>query len=104
MNKEKITPVTEDELDNIDVTITTDEGEISCKLLSIFTVSGKDYCAVLPRDSQGRENADGEVYLYRYLEDTEGIPSVEYIADDEEYEAVADRFDEILDEELFDSM
>jgi hypothetical protein len=29
---------------------------------------------------------------------------VEYIDDQEEYEAAADRFDEMMDEELFDSM
>ena len=44
------------------------------------------------------------MYLYRYYEDENGLPSVEYIDDPDEYEAAADRFDELLDEEMFEEM
>ena len=53
---------------------------------------------------KGEPNEDGEVFIYRYFEDEEGNPSLDNIQDDDEYEAVADRFDELLDEEEFDSM
>ena len=41
---------------------------------------------------------------FTYFEDNDGNPSLENIQDDDEYEAVADRFDELLDEEAFDDM
>jgi uncharacterized protein YrzB (UPF0473 family) len=101
---EKATPVTEEEMDDIRVTLDLDEGEVECRILSIFEAAKKDYIALLPLDEDGNDNPNGDVYLYRYYEDEEGLPSVEYIDDPEEYEAAADRFDEMMDEELFDSM
>lgn len=102
--KEKITPVTEDEMDDIRVTLDTEEGEIVCRILTIFDVDGQDYIALLPLDENDNDNEEGAVYLYRYAEDEEGLPSVEYIADEEEYEAAADRYDELLDEAFYDSL
>ena len=103
--KEKVTPVREDEADNIRVTIEMDDGEsVECLILTILTVAKKDYVALLPLDENDQPNEQGEVYLYRYLEDEEGIPSIDNIYDDEEYEAVFDAFDEWQDAELFDSM
>ena len=52
----------------------------------------------------GEENEEGEVFIYRYSEDSEGNPSLDNIEDDEEYEAVSDRFDELLDEAAFEEM
>ena len=101
---EKITPVTEDEIDDIRVTLDTEEGEIVCRILTIFEVDSRDYIALLPLDKNGTDNADGDVYLYRYAEDENGLPSVEYIADEDEYEAAADRYDELLDEAFYDSI
>lgn len=102
--KELITPVTEDEIDDIRVTIDTDEGEIVCRILTIFEVDSQDYIALMPLDDKDHDNAEGEVYLYRYFEDEQGLPSVEYIADEDEYEAAADRYDELLDEAFYDSL
>ena len=105
MSKENnITPVTEDEIDDIRVTLELEDGEVECRILTIFDADDNDYIALLPLDDKGEDNADGEVYLYRYFEDEEGLPSVEYIDDPEEYEIAADRFDELLDEELYDSI
>ena len=55
-------------------------------------------------DENGEENEAGEVFIYRYSEDSEGNPSLDNIEDDEEYEAVSDRFDELLDEAAFEEM
>ena len=101
---EKITPVTEDEIDDIRVSLDTDEGSIECRILTIFEVDDQDYIALLPLDEKGNDNANGDVFLYGYAEDEQGLPSLRYIDDDEEYEAVADRYDELLDEAFYDSI
>ena len=103
-DNEKSTPVTEEEMDDIRVTLDLDDGEVECRILTIFDMGDQDYIALMPLDEKGNDNANGDVYIYRYFEDEKGLPSVEFIEDTEEYEAVADRFDELLDEELFDSM
>ncbi|MCR5000538.1 MAG: DUF1292 domain-containing protein [Lachnospiraceae bacterium] len=76
---------------------------VNCAVITILEVDEKDYIVLLPLDEKG-ENADGEVWFYRYKED-ENDPNVEpeltYIEDDDEYEAVADAFDEFLDNEEF---
>ena len=101
---EKVTPVTEEEIDNIRVTLDLDDGSVECRILTIFEADNQDYIALIPLDDKGNENADGEVYLYRYFEDEEGHPSIENIDSEEEYEIAADKFDEILDDEMFDEM
>lgn len=101
---EKVTPVTEEEIDNIRVTLDLDDGSVECRILTIFEADNQDYIALIPLDDKGNENAGGDVYLYRYFEDEEGLPSIENIDSDEEYEIAADKFDEILDDEMFDEM
>ena len=105
MSKEElITPVTPEEADDIRVTLDTEEGEIECRILTIFEVDGNDYIALMPLDEKGNDNEEGAVYLYGYAEDEKGLPSLRYIFDEEEYEAVADRYDELLDEAFYDSI
>ena len=64
--------------------------------------SGRDYIALLPLDENG-ENEDGEVFIYRY-DNSQGTPVLENIESDEEYEAVADAFDEMLDAAEYDEL
>ena len=103
-DKELIKPVTEDEVDDIRVTLDTEDGEIVCRILTIFDVDSKDYIALMPLDKNGNDNAEGLIYFYRYYEDANGLPSIENIETEDEYEAAADRYDEILDEEFYDSI
>lgn len=85
------------------VTLSLDDGSTAeCEILTIFDVADRNYIALLPLNETAEPNEEGEVFLYRYSEDEEGNPSLENIADDEEYEAVADRFDELLDEAEFE--
>ena len=85
------------------VTLTLDDGtELECMVLTIFEAGEKEYIALLPLD--GREAEDGEVYLYRYVEDINGNPDLENIDSDEEYEIVADAFDELLDSAEYDEL
>ena len=105
MAEEKVTPVTEDEIDNIRDTLDLDDDTTcECRILTIFEMDDQDYIALCPLDENDEDNAEGIVYLYRYEEDEDGIPSIINIESKDEYEAAADRFDEILDEELYDSM
>ncbi|MCI5516048.1 DUF1292 domain-containing protein [Roseburia sp. MUC/MUC-530-WT-4D] len=101
---EKATPVTEEEKDDIRVTLELDDGEVECKIFTIFDMGDQDYIALIPLDADGNENSNGDLYVYRYYEDEEGLPSVENITDDDEYEAVVDRFDEVQDEIMFNEM
>lgn len=94
-----------DDADDIRVTLNMDDGsDVECRILTIFEVDEQDYIALLPLDEDGNDNEEGEVFIYRYFEDENGEPSLDNITSDEEYEAVSDRFDELLDEELFDSL
>lgn len=87
------------------VTLDLDDGnQVECEILTIFTVGEQDYIALLPLDESGEANEEGEVFIYRYSEDEEGNPTLDNIQDDDEYEAVSDRFDELLDEAEFEDM
>lgn len=89
--------------EEVTVTLTLDDGtELECVVLTIFEAGEKEYIALLPLD--GREAEDGEVYLYRYVEDINGNPDLENIDSDEEYEIVADAFDELLDSAEYDEL
>lgn len=89
------------------VELELDSGEkVTCAVITILTVDDKDYIALLPLDENGN-NEDGEVWFYRYEEDESNPdtePSISYIDDDEEYENVADAFDEYLDNVEFDEI
>lgn len=86
------------------VTLTLDDNsEIECGLVATFYAMDREYVALLPFEGEAAEN--GEVFMYRYSEDSSGEPVLDNIESDEEYEAVADAFDELLDdEELNDLM
>lgn len=85
------------------VTLSLDDGtECECAIIRIFEAGDHDYIALLPL----KDEESDEVYLYRYTEDSNGEPILENIETDEEYEIVADAFDEELDameyEELYE--
>ncbi len=108
MSKEDKNP-TQEELDKEEMTVELeldDGSHVTCAVVTILTVAGKDYIALLPLSEDG-ENTDGEVWFYRYSEnpkDPNEEPELGYIEDDEEYEAVADAFDEFLDTAEFDEL
>lgn len=85
------------------VTLTLDDGsELECVVLTIFDAGEREYIALLP--VEGEEAEEGEVYLYRYSEDKDGNPELDNIEDDDEYEVVADAFDQLLDDQEFDEL
>ncbi len=89
------------------VELELDDGEkVTCAIITILTVDNQDYIVLLPLDEDGN-NDDGEVWFYRYSEnenDPNEEPVLGYIDDDEEYENVADAFDEYLDNVEFDEV
>ena len=94
-----------DEEMTVDITLENDE-VVTCAIITILEVEGKDYIVLLPLDENGN-NEDGEVWFYGYSEnpdDPNEEPVLEYIEDDDEYEAVADAFDEYLDNCEFDEL
>ena len=90
-----------EEQEEMTVTLTLeDDTELECIVLTIFQAGDRDYIALLPME--GQEAEEGEVFLYRYSETEDGTPNLENIEDDDEYEVVADAFDELLDEEEYE--
>lgn len=92
--------------ETMSVDIELEDGSIvNCEVITILTVANKDYIALLPTGQD--PNEEQEVWFYGYSEnpdDPNEEPNLEYIESDEEYEAVADAFDEYLDECEFDQL
>lgn len=95
------------EEEEMTVELELENGEVvNCAIITILTVEEKDYIILLPLDEKG-ENEDGEVWFYRYTENPEDPneePELGFIDDDDEYEKVADAFDEYLDTCEFDEI
>ena len=101
--------VQQDEFLDEDMTvdiILEDGSTVNCNIVTILTVNSKDYIVLMPKNDKG-ESEDGEVWFYRYEEDENDVnvePTLTYIDDDDEYEAVEEAFDEFLDEGIYESM
>ena len=93
----------EEEMDLGIITLTLDDNtEVDCAILAIFPVDGKDYITLLPLGEE-EDDDDDEVLIYRFIDKGDDVdPEIENIEDDDEYDAVADAFDELLDEMEFD--
>ncbi|MBE5874623.1 MAG: DUF1292 domain-containing protein [Lachnospiraceae bacterium] len=95
------------EAEEMTLTLELEDGtSVECAVITILTVESNDYIVVLPLDEDGN-NEDGEVWFYRYSEnpdDPNEEPELGYIDDDDEYEKVADAFDEYLDNCEFDEI
>lgn len=98
---------TDEASEEMTVELDLDDGShVTCAVVTILTVAKQNYIVLLPLDEDG-ENQNGEVWFYRYFEDendTNKEPVLEYIDDDDEYEAVGEAFDEYLDAAEFDEI
>ncbi len=93
----------EHEHDQLNVTLTLDDGtELECAVLCIFPVGDKDYIALVPVDNEDEE--EGEIFLYQFIEHENEEIELLNIENDDEFEAVSDAFDELMDSEEFDEM
>ncbi|MBQ4058833.1 MAG: DUF1292 domain-containing protein [Lachnospiraceae bacterium] len=76
--------------------------EVECDILAIFPIKQQFYIALMPqKEIEGYE--PGEYFLYRYQSDGENI-ELSDLESEAELEAVEDKFEELLDEEEFNSM
>ncbi len=92
-----------DEDMTVDITL-EDNTVVTCEIVTILEVEGQEYIVLLPTDL---DEDDQEVWIYRYSENPEDPneePVLEYIDDDDEYEAVADAFDEFMDNQEFEAL
>lgn len=98
MKKEQETIITEDT-----ISLMLDNNvEVECDILAIFPVREQFYVALMPQTAiEGYE--EGEYFLYRYQSDGEEV-SLSDIESDEEWEAVEDKFEELLDEDEFNRL
>ena len=92
-----IFPVDENDTD-VMVTLDLDDGtELDCEILTIFDIGSQNYIVLLPVDENGTPYDYENVVIYRYFENDDGEPYLDNIKDDEEYERVAKRFQELQD-------
>lgn len=89
----------EETTDQITLTL-EDNSELTCDVIATFPVDGKNYIALLPVGA----NPDADIYLYRYVEKGNDDFDLIDIEDDDEFDAVSDAFDELLDNAEFDDM
>ena len=84
------------------ITLSLETGDVECAIMASFPVDRKDYVALLPLSPIDGIEED-EILLYSYTKNDDEIELGE-ITDEEEFEIVADAFDELLDEAAFDEM
>ena len=90
----------ENESLTVTLTLENDE-ELECAVLTIFKTDGREYIALLPLDENG-DNDDGQVYLYRFIDNGEDEePGLENIIEDEEFERVSEAFNDWMEEQDF---
>ena len=76
------------------ITLTLDDDtDLQCYVIGIFPAGEYEYIALDPVDNDEYQ----EALVYRYSETEDGEMVLENIESDEEYEIVADAFDELLD-------
>ncbi len=94
---------TPDEVMKVELDL-VDGKTVSCEVITIIEVAGKDYIVLLP---EGQEGEEQDVWFYGYSEnpdDPNEEPELRYIEDDDEYEKASEAFDEFLDSCEFDEM
>ncbi|MCI8373539.1 MAG: DUF1292 domain-containing protein [Lachnospiraceae bacterium] len=86
------------------ITLSLDDGkELECQVLTILEANQQDYIVLYPLDSSYQE-AEGEVFIYRYFESANGEVDLQNIETDEEFELVSEAFDEYLDSCEYDEL
>ena len=79
-----------------------DDSEVDCLVVSIFEAEGRDYIALLP--TEGPENEEGEVFLYRYFEDEDGEPGLDNIETEAEFMLASQAFDQLVEDGEYDEI
>ncbi len=86
------------ELDQVTLTL-EDDSELLCDVISVFDFNDKQYIALCPV-----ENPDGDIFLYGFKTNGDEEFDLIDIEDDEEFEAVSEYFDELVDSQEYEDM
>jgi uncharacterized protein YrzB (UPF0473 family) len=96
----------EEILDNILVLIDEDGQELEFEVQAELEIEGETYRVLIPLDEdeedegdEGDEEEEVEVLILKVVYDEEGNEFMAEIEDEEEWEMVADAWDELLDSE-----
>jgi uncharacterized protein YrzB (UPF0473 family) len=82
----------ENETENM-ITLLDDEGkEVECEVIDLFEFEEKEYVVLLQVDEE-------DPYILRVDKDEDGSEVFAVIEDDEEFDKVAEAYDELLGEE-----
>lgn len=90
-----------DDFSDMTVTLELENGsQLECDVVLVFYENGRNYIALMPSEQTvGFEEAD--LYFYRLTGASMEELGIGNIEDDEEYQEVAERFEEIMDEQEF---
>ena len=89
------------EFEDLTITLELEDGTVvECDVIARFPLNDRQYIALEPQHEDYAE----DIFLYRFSEDADGEPVLDMIETEDEYEAVCDRFDEILDEAEYDEL
>lgn len=81
-----------DELDNM-ITLLDEEGnEVECEIIDFFQYEDKEYAVLLPTNEE-------DPYILRVDKDEDGSEVFAVIEDDEEFDKVAEAYDQLVDED-----
>lgn len=90
----------ENEALTVTLTLENDE-ELECDVLTIFEADSRQYIALLPVHAD-EDSEDGQIYLYRLIDNGEDQePGLENILDDEEFERASEAFNDWMDAQDF---
>lgn len=81
-------------LDDKEMTVTLmldDDSELTCLVVAFFPVQESEYIALFPMNGESEE-----VFLYRLVRMPDAEPLLENIEDDDEFERVANAYDEMV--------
>lgn len=90
-------------MDTQEMTVTLyldNDEELVCEIICIFPVNDREYIALSPLAG----GDDAPVYLYRYALSEDDEPLIDMIADDDEFDAVSDAYEEWLDTQEYDTL
>ncbi len=94
-DNKNLTPEEENDL----VSLTLEDGtELVCDILAIFPYKDNEYIALVPT------SGETEIYLYRFIDKGDDDIELLDIEDDDEFDAVSEAFDELMDAQEFDEM
>lgn len=102
MDNEEKKDLGENEYEEEILILTDEEGnEMNFALLSSLEYEGSEYRALIPVDEEGNETSD-EYVILKIATDENGEEVLETIEDDEEFDRIADIFDDELSDVFYD--